>query len=77
MALRLEVVVSYVKVVKSSVLLMRRFYCGDGVVDVVIADVEMWSVVKFDDLVHLYKDSMKLHHFIVTWQYIVVLIIIF
>ena len=26
--------------------------------------MEMWSLVKFDDLVHLYKDSMKLHHFI-------------
>ena len=43
-----------------------------------IADVEMWSVVKFDDLVHLYKDSMKLHHFISNLAiYIVVLIIIF
>ena len=30
----------------------------------VIADVEVWSVVKIDDLVDLYKDSMKLHHFI-------------
>ena len=45
-ALRLEVVVSDVKVVKSSVLLMWMCFCGVdvGVVDVVIADVE-WREV--------------------------------
>ena len=59
MPLRLEAVVSDVKVVRSSVLLMRCCH-GDGVVMEMVlmwSAVEMWSAVKFADCIRTQRRS--------------------